>query len=320
MTSHPAQHPPGPARRPTSGLRIAGVLTVTALVAAGCTQVSDEEIIGESGGVTIPEVDVSTIQPDPDVVALVPDDVAAGGLLTVGVDGAYAPAEFLAEDGQTPIGYDLDIIAAVAAVMGLESAPEIADFTSIIPSVGSTYDVGISSFTITPERLEAVTMINYFNAGESYTVLAGNPREIDPDHLCGTTVAVQVGTVQNEEIPVISDECVAAGDPEITILPFNQQNEVTTNLVGGRADVMYTDSPIAAFAVARTGGRLEQLGSVRAEADQGIVVELGDDDLALAIQAALESLDASGDYERILTAWGNEQGAVDSFDIQPEIS
>lgn len=306
--------------RPRRTLTVVGALAATALLVAGCTQVSDEEIIGESGGATIPDVDISTIEADPAVVALVPDDVGQGGLLTVGVDGAYAPAEFLAEDGKTPIGYDLDIIAAVAAVMGLESSPEIADFTSIIPSVGSRYDVGISSFTITPERIEAAMMINYFNAGESFTVLAGNPRDVDPENICGRTVAVQVGTVQDEEVPAMSDDCVTEGDEEITILPFNMQNEVTTNLIGGRADLMYTDSPIAAFAVARTGGRLEQLGSVRAESDQGIVVELGDDDLALAVQAALESLQASGDYGRILAAWGNEQGAVESFDIHPEIS
>ena len=60
--------------------------------------------------------------------------------------------------------------------------------------------MGISSFTINPERLEQANMVEYFEAGEAYAVPKGNPKNIDPADLCGLTVGVQTGTVEDEEL------------------------------------------------------------------------------------------------------------------------
>ncbi len=67
--------------------------------------------------------------------------------------------EFAAADGKTPVGFDVDIAKALAEVFGLEANPETANFDSIIPAVGAKYDIGISSFTVTKERLEAVDFV-----------------------------------------------------------------------------------------------------------------------------------------------------------------
>ena len=83
--------------------------------------------------------------------------MAGDGTLTVGTDTSYAPAEFLAEDGKTPVGFDVDLSKALAAVFGLKENAVSSTFDSIIPSVGSKYDIGISSFTVTKERMEPST-------------------------------------------------------------------------------------------------------------------------------------------------------------------
>ena len=93
---------------------------------------------------------------------MLPDYVTKDGKLTVGMDTSYAPAEFLAADGKTPVGFDVDIAKALAGVFGLEADPETANFDSIIPAVGAKYDIGISSFTVTKERLEAVDFVSHF--------------------------------------------------------------------------------------------------------------------------------------------------------------
>ena len=54
--------------------------------------------------------DLSNIQKDPKVAALVPEHVSKDGILTVGDNIFYAPAEFYALDGKTPQGYDLSLI------------------------------------------------------------------------------------------------------------------------------------------------------------------------------------------------------------------
>ena len=84
---------------------------------------------------------------------MVPAAIKSKGTLTVGSDTSYAPAEFLGTDGQTPVGYDVDIAKAIGATLGLKVQVQTAEFTGILPALGPKYDLGISSFTINPERL-----------------------------------------------------------------------------------------------------------------------------------------------------------------------
>ena len=145
----------------------------------------------------------------------------------------------------------------------------------------------------------------------------GNPKKVNGDDLCGLTVGVQTGTVEDEELDTLAAKCKSDGKKEITPLKYAKQTDVTTALVGGKADVMYADSPIIAYAIAQTGGKLEQLGDVFASAPQGIVVSKDDQALTDAIQKAVQKLIDSGDYGKILTAWGNEIGAVDHGRAEP---
>ncbi|HWJ86107.1 MAG TPA: ABC transporter substrate-binding protein, partial [Cellulomonas sp.] len=239
--------------------------------------------------------------------------------LVVGSDTSYAPAEYIDEDGTTPVGYDVDLAKALGAVLGLTVDVQSADFGGIIPAIGSKYDVGISSFTINPDRLAQANMIEYFEAGEAYAVPTGNPKKIDPSDLCGLTVGVQSSTVEDEELDALIAQCKADGKDAITPLKYAKQSDVTTALVGGKADLMYADSPIIAYAIAQTAGKLEQLGDVFASAPQGIVVSKDDQALTDAVQKAMQKLIDSGDYLKILTAWGNETSAVKTAELNPSV-
>ena len=178
-------------------LRAAPLALATGLVApalASCTRAS-ERLDAESDAV--PEVDLADLTEVPEIAALVPAEIRERGELINGAALNYAPGEFVGSTGEA-IGYDIDILAAIGAVLGLSTRTEAAVFAQIIPAVGSTYDVGISSFTVNEERLAAVDMVSYFQAGISYAVKAGNPYDIHPDDLCGKRVALQVGTYQEE--------------------------------------------------------------------------------------------------------------------------
>lgn len=264
--------------------------------------------------------DPSTVKKDDAIAALLPERIATAGKLVVGMDTSYAPADYLDADGTTPIGYDVDIATAIGAVLGVEADVQSADFTGIIPAIGSKYDVGISSFTINPDRLEQANMIQYFEAGESYAVQKGNPAGVDPADICGKIVGVQTGTVEDDELTAKIDECKAAGKPEPQPLRYEAQSDVTTALVGGKADLMWADSPIVAYAIEQTGDKLEQLGDVFESAPQGIVVSKDDPALTDAIQKAVQKLIDDGTYGTILAAWGNADGAVTEAVLNPSVS
>ena len=293
-----------PRKLPLTGL--VALAATSALLLTACTDASqtgtDDSTSGSDETSAAPSFDPATIEVDDAAAALLPEDVASAGTLVVGSNTEYAPAEFIDADGTTPIGFDIDVIKAVGATLGLEVEVQSADFPAIIPALGTKYDAGISSFTITEERMQEANMISFLNAGSAYAVASGNPDDVDPESLCGLTVAVQTGTIQDEDIAVQSQACTDAGEEKIDILQYESQSDATTNVAGGKAQVLYADSPVIGYAVEQTGGQLEQLGDVFDSAPQGVVVAKDDTELAAAIQAALQSLMDSGQLEEILGA------------------
>ena len=259
--------------------------------------------------------DVSGVKKDDAIAKMLPDYVTKDGKLTIGMDTSYAPAEFLAADGKTPVGFDVDIAKALAGVFGLEADPETANFDSIIPAVGAKYDIGISSFTVTKERLEAVDFVSHFNAGSAWAVKKGNPNKVDTSDLCGKKVAVQTATMQETEANKIAKQCEADGKDKLEVISSKLQTDVTTNVVTGKADVFYADSPVAGYAIAQTDGQLEMLGKVEGVAPEGIVIKKGDSQMDEAVQKAVQKLIDDGTYLKILKYWGVEDGAIKTPEI-----
>ncbi|ACZ29128.1 extracellular solute-binding protein family 3 [Xylanimonas cellulosilytica DSM 15894] len=293
--------------RTRPALLVATAVAAT-LTLGACTSASQDQ------GGSAPSA-AATVVKDEAIAALVPAAVAADGKLTVAAELSYAPLEFVDADGKTPVGLDIDIATAIATVMGLEVDVQSAQFDSIIPAIGTRYEVGVSAFTITPERLETVTMVSYFSAGSQLAVQAGNPDGVDPDDLCGLTVGVQTGTVQQEELEELSAAC----ETPIEILPYDSQATVTANLVGGKLQAMYADSPITAYAVEQADGALETLGEIRDAAPYGVVVAKDDPELAEAVRAALQQLMDDGTLAEIAAHWGNEAGALTTAEINPAV-
>ncbi|MFC7375344.1 ABC transporter substrate-binding protein [Brachybacterium sp. GCM10030268] len=281
---------------------------------ASCTRAS-ERLDAEANAV--PEVDLSEITEVPELAELVPADIRERGELINGAALNYAPGEFVGSTGEA-VGYDIDILAAIGRVLGLATRTEAAVFAQIIPAVGSSYDVGISSFTINEERLATVTMVSYFQAGISYAVKAGNPFDIHPDDLCGKRVAVQVGTYQEELSNERSQQCREAGERGYDLLAYASNSDAATNVAGGKGDILMADSPVTAYAIARSRGNLEAIGEIEESALNGIVVSPDQPELAEAIRAAVQHLIDSGHMQRILAAWGNESGMIPTAEVNPQ--
>src|SRR5512133_3110928 len=148
----------------------AASVAALALSACGSSSLSGEP----GGGASAPSVSVSQ---NVDLASKLPESIKNAAAAT------YAPNEFLAGDGKTVQGMDIDVFNAVASKFGIKTEWHPADFGSIINGVnGKKYDMGISSFTINPERMKQVNMVSYFRAGTQWATAQGNPKGIDPDN------------------------------------------------------------------------------------------------------------------------------------------
>ena len=110
-----------------------------------------------------------------EIANTVPEDIKSSGKLIVGVNIPYTPNEFKDESGKI-VGFDVDLMNAVAATLGLTAEYREADFAKIIPSIqGGTFNVGMSSFTDTKEREQTVDFVTYVSAGILWAQAPGQP-------------------------------------------------------------------------------------------------------------------------------------------------
>jgi polar amino acid transport system substrate-binding protein len=290
---------------------LAAAMLVLAGGMAGCS--SDD-----SSGDTAAASAAPAVAKDDALAAMVPAEVASDGTLLVGTDASYAPSEFLDVDGTTIIGFDVDLVKAVGQVLGLEAEVQNAPFDSLVSGVKSgKYELGVSSFTINPERVQQVDMVSYFNAGTSWAVPKGNPNAITPDDACGRKVAVQKATVQVPDITERSKACEDAGNPAMTIEQYQLQSDATAAVVSGKDDAMLADSPVVAYAIAQTGDQLELTGEIYDAAPYGYAVPKDQGEYTAAIQGALQKLMDDGTYLEILTTWGVQDGGVTTAEVNP---
>ena len=252
------------------------------VAACGTTDSGDAKSDSKAKNTTV-GYDVSTIKKDDELAKLVPSgDLVKDGELSAGMELSYAPTEFYAEDGKTPVGYDIDMTKAIAKTLGLKPNIVSSMFDTIIPSIGSKYDLGITAMTITEERLQSVDFVSYYRAGSTWAVQKGNPKKLDTSDMCGAKIAVQTGTVQEDEANKIAKGCKA--DKKAEVMSYKRQAEAATAVATGKADVFYADSPVAGYAIAQTDGELETLGKTEGIAPEGIVVKKGNAELLEKIQ------------------------------------
>jgi polar amino acid transport system substrate-binding protein len=255
------------------------------------------------------------VQPDEKAVSLLPASYKDKGELTVAMDLHYPPTTFLAEDNSTAIGLNPDIARLVAKKLGLKLKFQDTKFDTIVPGLdGGRYDFTATTMSKTDERLKVLDMIDYFKAGNSVAVAAGNPMKLTNETLCGKNIAVTQGsTGQLKRLPALSEQtCTSKGQPAINAVTLPNVQEALTQLASKRIDGILYDTTSLAWA------EKQQPKSFTILTPQ---INVGSSDLTAiglkkgspltpALQAATQSVLNSPEYKKSLSNWGLESGAI----------
>ena len=150
-------------------------------------------------------------------------------VLKVGTNAAFRPFEYMDEDGKTPIGFDIDLINAIAADQGLTMALS-----------NGQIDAVIAGMSVTPERMEQVDFTDtYYDAGLNIAVAIDNEDIKSEEDLAGKVVASQQGTTGADKCMELQEAGVVA---DVKIL--SDINICMMELANGSVDAVVMDIPV----------------------------------------------------------------------------
>jgi polar amino acid transport system substrate-binding protein len=268
--------------------------------------------------------DTSGIKVDPALAERLPEKIKSAGVISIGSDTAYAPWEYLSEkDGQTPEGIDVDIANAIGKKLGVKIDFQTSAFDAILPALGTKFDLGISAFTISNERMKVVNFVSYFDSGSLWAIKAGNPAKFDATDLCGRKIAIQSGSWHADIINEADKACTGAGKPAMDILPFATQTEALTRVAAGGADATVSGSSTMGYAVKQSNGALETMeapdGAFSERGPNGIAVAKADKEFTQLVADTVNALIADGSYQALFDNWGVGMEVVKKAQVNPVV-
>lgn len=222
------------------------------------------------------------------LVILVLGGMAIGRALTVGTSADFPPFEYV-EDGEF-VGFDMDLIRAIADVAGLEIEIVDMSFDSLIPALAAgQLDIVIAGMTITEDRQRAVSFSDpYWTADQSVvvredseenlTVLFGNKR-----------IGVQTGTTGDLWV---EENLLNTGILTGRLVRYDTFVMAMTDLANRNIDAIVLDSPVAERFAAQRPVRI--VGIIVTGENYGIAVSRGNEQLVNTINKALRTLEDTG--------------------------
>ncbi len=309
----------------TLGVAAAALFVVGACTGTTATPSPSQAPASSAPASTAPASTAPTASavPSASPIASVPAaELVDPGKLTVCSDIPYPPQEFFDGNGD-PTGSDIDIGAEIAKRLGLSMVVNNTVFDTIIAALqGNKCDIIISAQNITTARVKQVDMIPYFQAGQSFVVAKGNPKNItSTTDLCGKTIAAETGTTEINYLQGTGDyngagltqACTKAGKPAINAKEYEKDSDALLALQAGQVDAYFADSPVAGYYTVQHPDQFE-LAPIAplAPALEGISVQNDTAHKALvaAVQAALVSMINDGTYLTILKKYGVDSGAI----------
>ena len=242
-----------------------------------------------------PEAAASTI--DMSAVKLMQD-----GVLNVGMEIGYPPFEDFAEDGTTPVGYDIDFAKALSEKLGLTVNFVNTAWDGIFQGIGVNYDCVISAVTITDERKETMLFSeSYINNYQAVVVRADSTAKIASFlDLNGLAIAVQKETTSD----ILMSDYVSTGTINCTISANEKVTTCFTQLENGEVDAVVVDSTVADGYLASNPDKFVKIFQDESEPEQfGVAMALDNTALQTAINAAIGELTSEGFFTSNYDYW-----------------
>jgi len=226
------------------------------------------------------------------------DDITDRGRMIVAIDPTFAPFEFTDASGKI-IGYDPELLEAIARDWGVEVEYQVTAFSGIIPGlIAGSFDFTPTALNVTAERAERISYTIPV-ASSVNAVLAREDSEkvgrADIEALSGLACAVKQTTQPEQMMQEMNEDLKDRGLEPVKLLSFDTVEQTIAALANERVDCVVDDLGVLTQALAQ-----------RPDVPMAIVGEIGpkswiawgtnkrDEKLTAALNEGLKKLKANG--------------------------
>lgn len=223
-----------------------------------------------------------------------------GGMhIVVATDATWPPMEYVDETNKEIVGFDIDLMAAIAKAGGFTHEFKNTAWDGIFAGLAAgKYDAVMSSVTITEERKKQMDFSKpYINAGQILVVPNATTGVSKIADLKGKTLGAQIGTTG-----AFAVEKVAG----VKLKEYDEIGLAFEDLVNGRLAGVVADTPVAAdFALQSESykGKLKIVGEPFTDEYYGIAVQLGNSAVLEAINRGIDKVVGTTKYTEIEKKW-----------------
>ena len=244
------------------------------------------------------------------------DEVKARGKLIVGVSDTTPPFSFKKPGESINVGYDIDMVRAVARRMGVTVETVSLSSGERIPLIQQgKIDFAATSMTRTPARLNDVDF-SYIYFVTPHAVIVKKSSGI-------TSVHQLAGKKASSALTSTAGDNLKEAEPKVEIVYVRDYAIAFGMLKDGKVDAFPTDESVLRAIVQQDGHPDDYvfLSDFTKSRDVGFALKKDEPRFKDVINRALLDIESSGEAATIFNAWfgpSSEQPMVRKFKIQPD--
>ena len=230
------------------------------------------------------------------------EEAAANDTLVVVTEATFAPFEFTEDGDDTIVGFDVDMMEAIAADQGLTIEWKNLEFDSLIPALqsdqGDIICAGMNK--LAGDRAEKVDFGETYYESDLMLLVKSDSKLTGIDAVTSDMkLASQIGTTGGDYVQALKDEGkIAEG------VVLNQWTDCYLQMQNGDVDGVVVDMPVGNSYlnehsdIAKFAG--EKFGD---HEEMAFAVQKGNTELLDKLNTGLANLKESGKYDELVDKW-----------------
>jgi len=230
------------------------------------------------------------------------------GVIRVGTDPTWPPYQEV--NNSKIVGFEIDLANAAAAKLNLTIDWQSVTFDNIILSVrGGQLDMGVSGFSITPDRLDQVSFTIPHSVSQSQVIMLNSTiakyhitsvNSLEDLKALGITVGTQDGEIEQQQLQAAGVSMHSWGDSESAVMDMVSSNP--------SVQAVYAETPVTNAWIDQYAaqGQVIQVAYSHPYYPVAFVVAKGSHTLLDKMDGALTQLIADGTVDQLKAKWHAE--------------